>query len=250
MKMKKLITSMALVVVGAALFHTAANAQAVGDLILGFEQTGSASNLEVDLGSINLFNTLAAGTTINLTAGTVTAGYGDLDPADITATYGSSPANLSFGVVGTVGASTKEIFVTDGAGTPNLVASNNSAESVISTLETSQGNGTPGALDSTDDVLSTSASGSWNKEGGSSFKFGTAFDVQTLYSNSGTVDLNLYDMPQGSGSATELGTFELSSSQLTFVTPPEAVPEPKTYVLISLASVVMVVMMRRRMIQS
>jgi hypothetical protein len=84
---------------------TPAFAQNYGDLILGFTSsgTGSSTNLEVDLGSVNTYQAQAAGTYI----------IADLS-SDLNTVYGSSvnTSALDFGIVGTNSTNTTPTFGT------------------------------------------------------------------------------------------------------------------------------------------
>lgn len=95
--MKKLLTTALLGLASVALLST--NAQAapftggIGDLILGFRVTdntgqGNTQNLEVDLGNMTRFTSLAPGQTITLDA--TTPGSADLSLADLTSIYGAN----------------------------------------------------------------------------------------------------------------------------------------------------------------
>ncbi len=80
MKIKYILS--ALLVAGLA---TAAHAQAVGDLVVGLEQTGNSTNYEIDLGSIGSYQGLAAGSVVNLS--------GDLSSADLSSLFGANWAS-------------------------------------------------------------------------------------------------------------------------------------------------------------
>ena len=98
--MKKYIASSLVVLALTASAMSAATITAgVNDLILGFRAasgTGAASNLEVDLGNINSFTTLAAGGTIDFSS--------RLSATDLNATFGTfNRTTVTFGVAGTTG---------------------------------------------------------------------------------------------------------------------------------------------------
>src|SRR5580658_10160766 len=83
----------------AAGLATVAHAQVVGDLIVGFEQTGNSTDYELDLGSIGHFQGLAAGSVVNLS--------GDLSSADLSSLFSgnwASAGNVSWGGVASNGA--------------------------------------------------------------------------------------------------------------------------------------------------
>jgi len=90
--MKKLVTTALLALASFALISMDAKAVGIGDLILGFRVTdntgtGATENLELDLGNMSQFTSLAPGTTVNLS--TSTSGPG-LSLTDLQNTYGTN----------------------------------------------------------------------------------------------------------------------------------------------------------------
>ena len=91
--MKKLVTTALLASASFALISMDAKAVGIGDLILGFRVTdatgtGATENLELDLGNMSQFTSLAPGTTVNLS--TATSGTPGLSLTDLQNTYGTN----------------------------------------------------------------------------------------------------------------------------------------------------------------
>jgi len=110
--MKKLLTTTLLGLSSIALIATSAQAQTVstsiGDLVLGFRVTdglglGATQNLEVDLGNMSTYTSLAAGSTLTL---------GGLSVADLSSIYGANWAtrsDLVFGAIAEDGRTTSHV---------------------------------------------------------------------------------------------------------------------------------------------
>jgi hypothetical protein len=104
--MKKLVTTALLASAGFALISMDAKAVGIGDLILGFRVTdntgtGATKNLELDLGNMSQFTSLAPGTTLNLSSGTT--GFNVLD---LTTAFGANPlarTDLAWGAMAATG---------------------------------------------------------------------------------------------------------------------------------------------------
>ena len=251
--MKKLISSLAVALAGAALLHTSALAQ---DLVLGFQQSGNSNNVLLDVGDMSNYDALSAGTIIDLTAGAsdlASFANGGLASGDLTnANLGGSGA-IVFGAVASNGSGTA-LFATEvNPNASETVPPSATASNQASVLPNSWGNGT--ALNGGDTQYSASIVGqSYSKDAGLNGLWAGALQASqaTVPTSTGYVTLDLMDIPASgvSGSQTEVGWFTLTygatSDTLTF----EAAPEPKAYVLMGLASLVMVVMLRRRMIES
>jgi hypothetical protein len=265
MKMNKLITTAALALASAALLGSLANAanpEATGDLILGFQtaspNSGFTIDLETNLGLYSNFTGLADGTTVNLTDGLTTAGQtGAFDITDLNTTYSSpSGATLKFSVSGTTDVNS-EIFISNGAGaTPSQHPTQPEAAQINSMLNTF-GSGTAGA--GTDALVSTATAGSYQKIAGTAGTYSIeASSTQSTYATGSAVVFDLYDQPiTSSGNpVSEVGYFTLygatdtasgKAGQLTFTsTEVQAVPEPSTYALFGLGALVMVIAVRRR----
>jgi hypothetical protein len=273
MKMNKLITTAAIVLAGAAFLHTSANAQSptaatAGDLILGFQtasgNTGSADNLEIDLGPLSNF-TANNGAVTNLSSDFT---LGDLD--GLYKNGSTEPTALYFGAFGTTyNAETpnNEITVTAlyNASHPTHEPDNSGTNSTESgTVDGAYGaydNGAPGAAGngSADSIVLSGTTGSYTNVStfatntaatfGGTFPYGT----DTLYSSSGTETLQVYEtQATGSGVGTLLGTLALTvndvagTDSLTFTATGTAAPEPSTYALFGVSALVMILAIRRR----
>jgi MYXO-CTERM domain-containing protein len=254
MKLKKIILSTAFVVAGTALFQTAAKAQSAtaGDLILGFQTTGtgSATNLETDLGAYTGFEGLAPGTVINLTTGSNTAGYGAFSLSDLTATYGATPASLFFGAAADNQVLNNDVVLTD-ASTPTEHVNQSTAFNNITNMPNAFDNGTQGAVGSTDSLVAapfTTGNGTYEGTALVAGTYNNGFsNTQAQFSSSGTETLNVYDIPESDDShaITDLGYLTLTSAgTLTFTAAPE--PSTSTYALFGLGALAMVLAIRRR----
>jgi len=251
--MKKLIISTGLALAGLLLSHTPAQAQA-GDLILGFQDSLVSNDLETNLGTVASFLALeGTGDVIYLNVGstnTVPGSWGALSQSDLTTLFAGNLSNSSlfWGVAGT-GSANNELVITDPSGVPGVNHSQGSPHGAINTLASDFTNYSTTGGGSTDIEPANGGAGAWGAEATSNGKFGGLVDVQTLFPSTGSVDLNLYDVVQGS-TGVLVGTFVMDSSGDLQFDATQAVPEPKTYVLLSVALVVMAVIIRRRMIVS
>ena len=271
--MKKYIASSLVVLALTASAMSAATITAgVNDLILGFRAasgTGAASNLEVDLGNINSFTTLAAGGTIDFSS--------RLSATDLNATFGTfNRTTVTFGVAGTTGNSAggpngqvaNTVWLTN---TSNLLSSavtkygNTGAGlsipvSALSTLYSSASlaslNGTTSTANSNyATVVAAATAGSWSAQGltGSTIDFGTGNGITTTSATSGTKTLYLYqvqpnDVVSGTG-VSYVGSFAFNTGTggLVFTSAGlAAVPEPSTYAMIAGAFMLGFVALRRR----
>ena len=91
--MKKLVTTALLASASFALISMDAKAVGIGDLILGFRVTdntgtGATKNLELDLGNMSQFTSLAPGATLNLTS--TVSGAPGLSVADLNTAFGAT----------------------------------------------------------------------------------------------------------------------------------------------------------------
>jgi len=261
--MKKLTVTFALALLGAAVLNTAANAQSAsqGDLILGFQATGStdtAFDFESDLGQYTNFTLLTAGTTVNLTAGLTTAGQtGAFKISDLTGLYGSD--TIKGDISGVVpNDPTHGLYITQSASAsaPSLDPTNSAYSSIQAMANGfSQGSELGSA---TDISVAKNDNGVYSEEAGSSGNFGqfSSSKSQTTYSSTGTTVFDLYSAPTGTtGSATEIGYFTLygasdttDAGQLTY-TALAGAPEPSTYAMMFLGLGALAFIMRRRMAQ-
>ncbi len=216
----------------------------LNDLVLGFRATGGQGqniNLEVDLGSVSQFHGKPAGTTLTISG---------LSAADLTAIYGSgwsSRDDLSWGVVGTTGRfhtgpdgeAANTLWATRSqttAGTQSLPyarASAGAQANAASAIETMIA-GAPASLSGLKATSNSTVSASVNAtlagsytyqdtqvQAGTSFNyFNPLIDTAAKPMSGQTAALaDLYEIQPGTGDATYLGTFSLSSSgQLTFTT--------------------------------
>ena len=273
--MKKYIASSLVALALTASSMSAATITAgVNDLILGFRATtgtGTANNLEVDLGNINSFTTLAASGTIDFSS--------RLSATDLTAAFGGYAfAGLSFGVAGTTGASAggpngqvaNTVWLTNTSGVLTTVAGKytNSGSflatpvSQISTLYSSAFSGSLNNSTSTANsnyatVKTATTTGSWSNTGltGSTLDFGMGYSITSPSAATGTKTLYLYqvqpnDVVSGTGVAL-VGSFAFNTATggLLFTSAglnAAAIPEPSTYAMIAGAFMLGFVALRRR----
>jgi PEP-CTERM motif len=219
------------------------NGSQPGDLVLGFRNASSSSDLAVDIGQFSAYEGVAAGTytvggfnaaelttvfptafTAAGTQWTVFGGTGNnsLAQPDSTlwATSNSTLNKQSVGIQGSL-SNTFDTFVNTGLGVSSFGGTSDANQLSAPKLFSNLGS-------------ATSYSGF----------FGSPVESTTLGSNS----LKLWELTPGSGAGTLLGTFNLdaSSGLLTF-TVGTAIPEPSTYAaLLGVVTLGIVAIRRRR----
>jgi hypothetical protein len=250
------ITSLALAALALAGSITSVRAQAsLDDLVLGFEAssgTGSADDIEIDLGAVSSFTGLGAGTYTVGNLGT-----------ELTSTFGAwnSDASLTFGVVGTNGPTTANGVYKD-----TIWATSNGSTAYVSSASATQSTptgriqglygltgavGSFGSLSASDTTLGAinaqtnqigtslnaimnlaSEPGSWTSVGGAN-SFGIPGADSNLLTptniGSGVATASLIEIqPTNSGAnpaVVDLGYFSLNSSgELTYTVPSTSVP--------------------------
>jgi len=276
MKKNNIVALGALLLAGAA---TPAFAQNYGDLVIGFSSGASATNVEVDLGSVNSFAGLSAGT-YNLGA------FG----SDLSSVYGSSwnSSSLTFGIAGANSTSTTPSFGTfDTSYVKSTVFASN-AESAPGTPATaylgSLASGQSGAISNISGMLglsaategfalgtslvdltgqttqvgttlnaisiATSALGSWTGQNGNvNFGIGKVASLQQTVSAAGSA-VEVFDIiPTNNATSVDIvggggqSYFELlGNGNLEFV----VVPETSTYAAIVGIAVLGYALLRRR----
>jgi PEP-CTERM motif len=269
------ITSVAFALAAAAILGTSAHAQnasfSSGDLLLGFEQSGSASDYLVDLGAVTQFS--------NPSSAPLTF---DLSTADLSTVFGASWASNSeanlvqWGVIGgsaqhgnlTVNGKTfsaNTLFYTIGETTPGTQsappaefssATQQPVNANIGNLDTGSGgfkNSTITGNGSYQAVIQTSsATNSYAYEITTQGNFGSGVNIQQpTSSGTGPTDsvLDLYELnPVNGGTGTYLGDFSLNSGGvLTFTSvAAAAVPEPSSVLLLGIGVLVLLGGLRRK----
>jgi hypothetical protein len=236
-----------------AAVNAATTAYSADDLILGFQQTGNANSLLVDLGQASGFK---GGTAV----GTVIAGLGSV----LNSTFGAgwaSDATISWGIVGTPGSLTAggDSANTLYASTPETTYGTQAspfADSSYTRLSSATQGGGRAAINTmtntfaglTTSVVGTSGNiaaalqasstiGGWVAQnaqgaGGSSFGYFNSLEG-SLGSGVGSSALDLFLMQPGSGATLNtpgsyIGSFTLNSNgDVSFATStPSAAPEP------------------------
>ena len=272
---KYLASSLVALALTASSMSAATITAGVNDLVLGFRATGAtqgnASNLEVDLGNISTFTTLAAGSTIDFSS--------RLSATDITATYGAfNRTTLQFGIAGTTGSAAGG---SDGQAASTVWLSNTSG--VLATVAGKYGNNTSGlnipagkigslynaspaslngatsTANSNFAAVETAATaGSFAATATSAFDFGTgATGLMATSATSGIKTLYLYQVqPNDANGVTGTGValvgsfaFDTASGGLVYTSAglnASAIPEPSTYAALAGAAVLGFVALRRR----
>jgi len=212
-----------------------------GDLYLGFEATdgiGKSVNLVFNLGSAVNFSS------INSNIG-----------ADIAATYGAnwfSRTDLFWGVIGAVKPAlgidpVNTLYASDATGTGAWNRASTSSQSLVAAklaslqlqIETDIANNQVGvntAVVFMQNTTETSAWGSFTSIGASSFgSFNGSIETSVIN------NLDLYRLTPGTGSGSNFGSLNLSSTGTI-----SAVPEPSTYALMGFGVLLLVIAYRRK----
>lgn len=281
-----------------ALSASAASAQVlttyqVGDIFIGFRQTGVANTLVAKIGTVadylptSLGGSRTPGSTYNPTFGVIPSTVTPVTNlnADLTSVFGAGwntnatdGTSVRWGIVGWTGntgetspisgLTTRSVFVTrarTNPSTPSTTNINNAARTGFAGQFPGFSVGVPSGYASQFSTVNSSvayvgaATGTdnWNTRIGAngSFGLGAGRSVEQELSGAfqGPTDsvLDLWLSPNTGStlvtSNTYLGSFSLNNSgQLTFT----AVPEPSTYALLALAGLAVVVLRRRKQLQS
>jgi hypothetical protein len=259
--MKKLIIPAALLAAGFAILPGHARAQSSTkvsvdevngtDLYLGFEESGNANDLQVDIGSESQFLNATSPFTISFGvipsgqtgAGTpVTSLLADLNSIFTSGWSTSSGVSaLKWGVAGDNenGASTLLFFTQDIANPAIPTDPTSSAAASISSkiddfgfyLSTDFSTVNSSEAASVAATASQTNPGTWSSFDPSLGAFGTGLDIEESPGDGPLSTLNLYEETSsagGGGNAKDVGSFSLASDgDLTFT--PASVPEPSTW---------------------
>jgi hypothetical protein len=246
--MKKKILTTALALFGAAGLISAVHAAPItyqtGDIILGFEATSGVTNpaaddLLIDLGQ---YSNLSSFSTFNISS-------------DLNAVFGSgnwSAGQISFGAIGVTlsGNHYADIYET-GTNTllPVASTSQTTRQDYIALATGSIGYQTLTAYSNSWSgygvFTAASTTGSWSSYQPQKPAFGVSEDIENTIGSS----LNLYDkIYVSNGSGTVASTpYTINVDTLGNITV-QSVPEPSTYVMFGLGSLLLVVAYRRRVI--
>jgi hypothetical protein len=231
-----------------------------GDLILGFDDSTSepsAGDLVVDIGPASDYLSTSDGGSLTPGTAYTVAAYSS---ADLTTVYGSteiSNGDVGYTVFGGNGldggpgaTATKTLWFS----TPGASAINAKTGSLQSGTSSTIDDYTLSLSPPSSALASPEATQDTGYQSNTSVLNGTSFTSHNTeastagISGSGTVSLTLYELlprSSGTGPGTDLGTFTLSSTALTF-TPFAAIPEPSTYAAILGAVAIGFVVIRRR----
>jgi len=261
--MKKRILTAMLAFTAALLMGTAAHAQVpinnngLADVILDFTQTSGTANLEVDLGPVSQFlpgGSFATGSPVTMTL---------LSTTDLVAAYGASWDSSSDAVFWSVASA---IGTLKNAGAPKLTLFGTEANNAaVPTGDNNQGaeggnisgtvqnltNYNPTANSAEAALVPVSDASSYNGDSGLTASGGAVptsgfFSVPTFGSNfqnqtNTTTSSDFYEIQQNSPGS-DLGTFQLTSSGLTF----QSVPEPSTWASLLLGAATLIGLRRPR----
>jgi len=272
MKKTNILTGSLLAAAGLALVAPAAraatNSYNVGDLFIGFEQSGNASDYVIDIGPVSNY----IGVTGSFNVSTLVGNSGASSiAADLASVYGSSWASnvqtnlLQWGVVGassnsssiTLGADTLpkntlfftqgEVIVGSGQQSTTPTGSTNTVQGQVNNQILAFENNYSGSASTansnyaevqTVDAVNDPNSWTGHSPSGSAFGSGYSIEQPTTGSYTGPTDsaLDLYEVKTGNGTAgTYLGKFTLDSSgDLTFTG--ATVPEPGSWGFLGLGT--------------
>ncbi len=232
--MNKLTTSLAALILATSLTH-AGNS----DLFLGFQQTGVTTNIEFDLGKISSFLNDAAGSVTDLSS------KFSLSPLSIYTPNSATNGPVYFGLVGTNGDANNTVFVGSPATVP--LRQNNQAglESSVQGIPQGYTNNIVSNYAS----IGTSDPNSYTTVAGAdgTYQGNFLFQTQAAFTGSGTQLLELYQVSQGTGPATLLGTLSLNDTTGALSYTALATPEPSTYLMMGMGLAVLAVAARRRL---
>jgi hypothetical protein len=265
---KNLITSTLLAMAGIALLTQPAKATTLsysdGDILLGFHDSSKTTDYVLDLGNFSQFQGHTVGYSTTLSLGSV--------GTDLTNIFGAGWTNSSsvyWGAVGTdsntdaLFATRAEIYGVQSHATA-WARQNDTNQSGVNTTITGMGYN---AFDSNASTANSSVGfaqptsmsdswANWQPGGGNSSGISLAYFNPTIEGNfqhgtgnggaygSGSV-LNLFEMQDGSGSGSYLGSFTINDSgSVTFQV--TSVPEPSTYAMVA-AGGLLVLSMRNRL---
>ena len=270
MKIKHLIATTVLGLAGLGLVETPALAATAGDLILGFQDTGStgsdpnpSSNLEVDLGAYSNFTALeGTSDVINLTSGSNNASWlastSGLNVNDLSASaagtgYGANwntLNGLSWTVEGYKAGTSGGVFVSNPLTT--TLNNNGNGNTLIgglingfnSATLTADSNSTAGYLTTSDaDSLTYQITNNGALPSGDDWNLGYNTQTGVLAANNYLYLWEIKSSNAGSTPGTLVGVFDLTNTGgLTF----QATPEPSSYALLGLGCLVLFVLLRRR----
>ena len=249
MKIKNILMTAAIALVGVASANAVNTTYTSGDVILGITQTGNANCYEVNLGSASNFMTLN------------TWSY-QVNTTDMANIFGSGWANdstVSFGLAG-AGTSTLATVLGQVKGTTWVSApsgsawttggggQNNAAQAIIGMTTGSVANGgfkseTVNVLGANAAKITSSLSSSWatlsNKNGASFVNYNPT--VSASFDSNSSVAVAFYQVDNTTSK--DLGNFTMSDSgALSF----QAVPEPSTYAMLTMGGLGLLGMLRRR----
>lgn len=267
MKLTKLLLTSGLVALSAMAAQAASiptignlnsvNANSEGDLVLGFYNPSVTNNLVVDIGpASDYYSTALASLGGTLTPG-ATYTVDAYNSADLTTVFGSNAqsASTQWAVIGGNGAlggpsnePPQSIWTTATsfkAPQTYSQAQQTGTSLVVDTLTNQLAGGAPVSATGSQVAMTipSSGAGSFNLAF-NTVQGGQSGGVVVTGTTAASSSLALWYLPSG-GTAVDLGTFNLSSSALTF-TSFAAIPEPSTYAMILGALTVGFVALRRR----
>lgn len=254
--------------------HARAQNAVTGDLLMGFNQTGSPNDYVIDLGPASQFLNKSAGTTFTVSnlQGLAT----DLSTVAFNSSWASnSQTNLvQWGIVGytaTAGPDTfagvadDSLFVTVGESTPGTLAStvpqeksstnqngvitaSNGLANLVNNINNTDSQST-NVTNTTAVEQSSGESHSWALGNPQTNAFTSGLNIEQPDSGSfrgpTNSELDLYLLQPGSGNGTYEGSFTLDGSgDVTFSV--LAVPEPSTYAMLFMGAGIFVFLTHRR----
>ena len=212
-----------------------------GDLVLGFRNAASSSDIIFDIGQFGAYEGVAPGT----------YQIGGFNPAELATVFSTAftVSGTQWTVLG--GTGNNSLAQPNGTlwATSNSVLNRSNTQASLSTaFDGLVASGlTTSTFGGASDANVLTASKLFSNLGSATSYTGT-FGAPVESTTVGSTSLKLWEMTPGTGPGTLLGTFNLDSTGLTFTV--SAIPEPSTYAaILGIATLGFVAIRRRKQVQ-